>query len=83
MLTRALLVLVLATAAATAVAGHLDTIGCLLERTAGAAQEVTRIKAVQSARHLELDADSDEDEVDDEEGRYYEERDLPFKPRRW
>jgi hypothetical protein len=90
MLKRAFAVIVLACAAASAVAGHLDTIGCLLESTAGMTRAVTRSQAVQSARHLELramppalDADADEDDSDDEFGRYYDERDLPFKPRRW
>ena len=90
MLKRTFAVIVLTCAAASAVAGHLDTIGCLLESTAGVTREVTASKAVQSARHLELhamppmlNADVDEDEGDDEFGRYYDERDLPFKPLRW
>ena len=87
---RTLIVLLLAGAAASAVAAtHLDQVGCLLDRTAGVARQVTRSKPVQLATHLEVRpmppalVAADDEEADDEAGRYYDERDLPFKPLRW
>ena len=92
MLKRTLAILLLASAAAAAsavAATHLGQIGCLLEKTVGMAQAVTRSKPVQVAHHLELRpmppalVQGDDDAVDDEQGRYYDERDLPFKPQRF
>ncbi|MGQ0653756.1 MAG: hypothetical protein ACT4P4_16075 [Betaproteobacteria bacterium] len=84
MMKRSLIVLLLAGAAASAYAAtHLERIACALERTSGVAQEVASSKPVQLANHLEVAPPRAAEDLDDERGRYYDERDLPFPPQRW
>lgn len=86
MMKRTLIVLALAGAAVAAsayAATHLERIGCLLERSADAAQEIVESRPVQLARSHAVTPVESGEELEDEHGRYYDERDLPFKPQRF